>query len=117
MASEEKVHRDLKLARLENDFIRACGAVKSRGIQVRDIKNRFLEEFLEIERDKSSRLSDEVSIARKEIEGLKVSSPILLLALYKTPLAYCVALTQKAEVMFMVGFIWNSLPGKRIRGR
>lgn len=85
MASLEQ---DLKLAQLESNFYRACNVVRTRGIELREVKTSFLDELLDIEQNKVIRLNREIEYARTEIERLQV-------------------IFSRKVIVIMVSFIWN----------
>lgn len=79
--TQEATEKELKLAKLESNFYKACSAVRHKGIELNNIRNCLLQELLEIEENKNVEL-------RKEIQEVQVS--------------LC------KHDLFMVGFIWNN---------
>lgn len=64
--TQEATEKELKLAKLESNFYKACSAVRHKGIELNNIRNCLLQELLEIEENKNVEL-------RKEIQEVQVS--------------------------------------------
>ena len=56
----KETERELRLAKLEGEFYKACSEVRCNGIELEALRGSFLQELVEIEERKNSELSREI---------------------------------------------------------
>ncbi len=57
---QKEVGRELRLAKLEGEFYKACNAVRCTGLDLETLRGSFLQELVEIEERKNLELTKEL---------------------------------------------------------